>query len=272
MDGESQIVKPYAKIEASSNEDMSAVINFIFVDSSTKITTAHKPFMIGDAGTNTFRPYEGLNRAEMAMILTRIFNIPLVEDYTVTYKDANVIAQGKYKWAEQAIMTVTEYGLMEGYDNGQFKPGEKVTYAQLVTVLARQLEIENAVSGLNPFVIKDEPIKLFKDLNNVYSDYGYTDHWAAKYLAQMVRLNMLPDFDNTYNGDVDEIIPRADVAKLISLVLLRGPAEDGTYGDSLTNTFVDVTTRTKNYKFIVEASADEHNSKFTDDGIEIMYK
>ncbi len=272
MDGDSQIVKPYAKIVASSNEDMSAVINFIFADESTKVNTDHKPFMVGDARTYTFRPYEGLNRAEMAIILTRIFNIPLVENYVVTYDDADVIAQGKYAWAEQAIMTVTKYGLMEGYDDGDFKPGAKVTYAQLITVLARQLEIENNVNGLNPFEIKDEPIKLYKDSNKVYSDYGYTNHWANKYLAQMLRLNMLPDFDNTYNGDVDDIIERANVAKLISLVLLRGPAEDGTYNDSLTNDFVDVTTRTKNYEYILEATADRHNSKFTDDGIEIMYK
>ena len=66
--------------------------------------------------------------------------------------------QGKYVWAEQAIMTVTTYGLMEGYDDGEFKPGEKVTKAQLLTVIARRFEVENETSGTNPFEIKSNPI------------------------------------------------------------------------------------------------------------------
>ena len=267
-----KIIKPYAKIETSYKNDVSSVINYLYASSSTVVSTNHKPFMIGDAGTNTFRPSQGINRAEVAMILTRIFDIPLTTNYTVTYKDANVIAQDNYRWAEQAIMTVTKYGLMEGYDDGEFKPGEKVTKAQLITILARQIEIDNNITTINGFKIKAQPIKIFNNLSDVYSEYGYTNHWATKYIAQIMRLNMVPELKNTIDGNIDMMITRGEVAKLISTMLLRGPSIDGTTNRILTNTFVDVTGSIQYYQYILEASANAHNSKFSGNGVETMIK
>ena len=260
ISGNSMIVKPVATIKSSSAQDSSAVENLICKSASTKLNLQHEPYMVGDAGTNTFRPYEGLNRAEMAMILIRIFNIPLVTNYTVTYKDADVIAQNNFRWAEQAIMTVTKYGLMEGYEDGKFKPGEKVTKAQLITVIARRFEVENETSGTNPFEIKSNPIKLFKMTN--------TSHWSIKYITQLMRMNMLSDVIGV-NGNPDVIISRAEVACLINTCLYRGPSQDGSDG-RLINTFVDVNRNTPLYEHIIEASADKHNSKYTSEGIEII--
>ncbi len=270
ISGNANEVKPSAEIESSYKKDSSSVINYIYLNSSIVVNTNHEPFMIGDAGTNTFRPNEGINRAEVAMILTRIFDIKLINNYTVTYKDADVIAQNNFKWAEQAIMTVTRYGLMEGYDDGEFKPGEKVTKAQLITILARQIAIEN--ENTNGFIIKEQPIKVFNNLSDVYTNYGYTSHWATKYIAQMMRLNMLPELKNTVDGNLDMMITRAETAKLISTMLLRGPSIDGTSNRELTNTFVDVNGATQHYQFILEASADMHNSKFSGNGVETMVK
>ncbi len=265
------IVKPYATIKSGSLTDSSAVANLIF-NANTTISTRHEPFMIGDAGTNTFRPNEGLNRAEMAIILVRIFDIPLVTNAAVTYSDANVIAQNEYRWATDAIMTVTQYGLMQGYEDGSFRPGDKVTKAQLLTILARKFAIDGGSSTTtNAFAVKENPIKWFNNLSSVYASYGYDSHWAAQYLAQMIRLNMLPDFANTIDGNLDLIISRSDTAKLISTVLFRGPSVDGANG-ALTTTFVDVNAYTQNYEYILEASAPMHNSRFTSSGTEVMVK
>lgn len=271
--GSANTVKPYATIKSGSNSDSSATLNYIYKNASTVVSTSHSPYMYGDAEVNTFRPNDGLNRAEMAALLVRIFNLPRVSNVNVTYKDADVIAQGQFRWATNDIMTVTQYGLMEGYEDGTFRPGEKVTKAQLITVLARKLAVDGGTStNTNAFAIKEEPIKVFNNLSLVYSNYGYDTHWCSKYLAQMIRLNMLPDFTNTIDGNLDVVITRSQTAKLLNTVLFRGPSTDGTAGKTLTNTFVDVNSYTKDYEHILEATADAHNSKFTSNGKEIMVK
>lgn len=266
-------VKPYATIKSGSKNDSSATINYIYKNANTTVSTTHNPYMYGDAGTNTFRPNDGLNRAEMAALLVRIFNLPRVSNAKVTYTDANVIAQDQYRWATNDIMTVSQYGLMQGYEDGEFKPGAKVTKAQIITILARKFAVDGGdETTKNAFAVKDEPIKLFNNLSLVYANYGYDSHWAETYLAQMIRLNMLPEFTNTVDGNLDSVITRAETAKLINTILFRGPSTDGTANSSLTNKFVDVNVYTKNYEHILEATADTHNSKYTTRGKETMVK
>ena len=261
------VVKPYVTIKSGNLNDSSAVINLLGKNSSTIVETNHEKFMYGDANTNTFRPSEGMNRAEVAALLVRVLDLTPVRTYTVTYKDADAFKDPQYAWATRDIMTVTEAGLMEGYDDGTFRPGTKVTKAQLITILARAFSIEDD-SKNSAFEIKDEPIKLFNNLSVVYSSYGYAEHWATKYLAQMIRLNILPEFANTIDGNLDLVITRAEAAKLFCTVLYRGPAIDVTRGDVLTNEFIDVTERTSYYEYILEATAENHDSMYQKNGWE----
>ena len=46
----------------------------------------------------------------------------------------------KGHWAEKYIDKVRDEGLMNGYEDGSFKPDEKVTRAQLAVILAKLLE------------------------------------------------------------------------------------------------------------------------------------
>ncbi len=253
--GNNIMVTPIAKLTTTSGVDTSAVQNMVYT-ANTTITTRHEPYMIGDAGTDTFRPNEGLNRAEMAMVLVRIFDIPLVTNQKVTYTDADVIATNPYRWATDAIMTVTKYGLMEGYEDGSFRPGDKVTKAQLTTVIARKFEVDNN-SANNPFKIKEQPIKL-STVNQ--------SQWYSKYVAQLTRLNMISNVNN-----IDSMVTRAETANIINSCLFRGPSVDGSNG-TLTKRFSDVNANTQYYADILEASADMHNSRFTSNGYETIMK
>ena len=263
------VAKPYATIKCGDLKDTSAVLNLIAKNSSTQVNTYHEPFMYGDGDKNTFRPAEGMNRAEVASLLVRVLDLDKVRNYTVTYKDAEDFEDPQYAWATQDIMTVTKAGLMQGYDDGTFRPGTKVTKAQLITILARAFALEDD-SKNSAFAIKDEPIKLFNNLSVVYSSYGYTEHWANIYLAQMIRLNILPEFANTIDGNLDLVITRAEAAKVFCTVLYRGPAIDSTRGDILTNEFMDVSENTPYYEYILEATADEHHSMYQKNGWEKM--
>ena len=270
--GNGAIVTPVTKIATTRVIDTSSVWNYIIKDSTSTVVVNHVPFMIGDEGTNTFRPNDGLNRAEMAMILVRILGLNLVTDDTITYKDAKAFEDGRYVWSKAAVMTVTKAGLMTGYDDGTFQPGSKLTKAQVITIVARALELQNKNVIDSPLAIKDQPIKLFNNLTSVYTSYGSNEHWAAKYLAQLIRLNVLPDFANTIDGDLDIIITRAETAKLICTMLTRGPSIDVTKNLELTNTFIDVDLNTTHYQYIVETTANAHDAQYQKNGWEKIVK
>ncbi|WP_304942418.1 N-acetylmuramoyl-L-alanine amidase [Vallitalea guaymasensis] len=54
----------------------------------------------------------------------------------------NTLTDIKGHWAEQDINEVVLQGIMSGYPNGEFKPDEKVSRAELATVIARLLKKE----------------------------------------------------------------------------------------------------------------------------------
>ncbi|WP_240374359.1 S-layer homology domain-containing protein [Bacillus piscicola] len=79
-----------------------------------------------------FRPNGELTRAQMAVILTRAFD--LTSDSTNSFKDVDA----DY-WAYEEIEALAAHGIGRG-SNGQFRPGEAVTRAQFAVFMKRALE------------------------------------------------------------------------------------------------------------------------------------
>ncbi|MCS7461203.1 S-layer homology domain-containing protein [Paenibacillus doosanensis] len=104
--------------------------------------------MNGTSG-NRFNPDEALTRAEFAQILTKL-NPPLTAK-GIVYTDT-----GQH-WAEDAIDRVTRSGLMQGYEDGTFKPDASVTRAEAVTTINRYLgrKPQNADTSKWPDVPQD---------------------------------------------------------------------------------------------------------------------
>ncbi|MEK5232994.1 S-layer homology domain-containing protein [Lysinibacillus sp. FSL K6-0232] len=114
-----------------------------------------------------FGPNDGMTRAQMAVIAVRwIDQQCLKEPATTSYCDSKA-SDKKYSdvasmhWAKQEIDRISEMGIMLGFDNGQFKPEEKLTRAQAVKVLNRIF---------NRSISTEQAEPIFKDIP--------TDHWA----------------------------------------------------------------------------------------------
>lgn len=100
----------------------------------------------------TYQPARHLTRAEAAVILTNALKLDTSNVTERAFWDVNPDA-----WYADEVTTLADYGIITGYPNGKFKPNEKLTRAQMATILsaAYDLEIFNEV-GL-PFtdVIED---------------------------------------------------------------------------------------------------------------------
>ena len=95
---------------------------------------------------NTFRPAQTVDRDEFAAILRQAFDKAPVRQIASgsTYTD---VPEGY--WASAAIKEAYEMGFMDGYPGGEFRPKQPVTKVQVLTSLARKLNLPatNVASG-----------------------------------------------------------------------------------------------------------------------------
>ncbi|MBM7648704.1 putative YkwD family protein [Bacillus ectoiniformans] len=89
------------------------------------------------ADTAQFNPQQSINRAQLAKVLVRAFD--LKGQSRQSFKDVP-----KSHWAYKEINTLAATGIMSGTSKGQFQPHAKVTRSQMAVY------ISNALKYLNP--------------------------------------------------------------------------------------------------------------------------
>ncbi len=265
----SETIYPTAGIyRANKEKDRSTVINLIVKDYDVKIKTTHEPYMMGDAGADTFRPNDGISRAEGALVLARIYGLDYMNTkVTAVFSDLDET----YPEAQKAIIAASKAGLINGYTNGTFRPNEKMTRAEFIKILACMVEMNADEADIDGLEIKDveDCIKVYEDSTRYYIVNGkkvYT-HWAIEEVTLLARLNMLPLSEDNDEIKLDAKITRAEVAQLVNFYLLRAPASV----DAKTKSgFSDVSRRHELFADIIEATREEHEfSMNEDDGTEV---
>jgi hypothetical protein len=108
----------------------------------------------------SFRPENGITRAELAALLVRNKGIPMLPVSDKVYKDVKAD-----HWAASYIKTAKTYGLMIGYPKGLFKPDQKVSKAEVITAMVR---------------LDKRPL-MDKVLVDAYKDVK-AKNWSAKYV------------------------------------------------------------------------------------------
>lgn len=78
----------------------------------------------------TLRPNNPITREEVATIITRIMKLEENEEMVERFKDKDSI-----KWSRGYVGAVAKAGLMEGYDDGTFRPQRNITRAEAVYAL-----------------------------------------------------------------------------------------------------------------------------------------
>ncbi len=108
----------------------------------------------------TFKPDNPLNRAESLKIILNANNIPIKKAKT-TFPDVS-----NSDWFEQYVGTAVSKGIVSGYGDGNFKPGNSVTRAEFLKMAILTAEFTPSESSLGS--------------QNPYPDVN-KDQWYAKY-------------------------------------------------------------------------------------------
>ena len=96
----------------------------------------------GDNNGN-FRPTDELNRAEGAAIMTRLLQKEIDKTAVSSFSD-----MAGYTWAQPYVKFCEDYGIIAGYGNGKFGPGDKLTTSQFAKMLIVALGYDPAKEGL----------------------------------------------------------------------------------------------------------------------------
>ncbi|MRN55797.1 carbohydrate binding domain-containing protein [Paenibacillus monticola] len=88
-------------------------------------------------GQGRFGPGRTVSRAEMAVILNRVFRY--IVPGTASFSDVSASS-----WYGKDVDLVHAAGIIEGYANGQFQPGAAVRRQEVITMLGRAFQLEGA--------------------------------------------------------------------------------------------------------------------------------
>jgi len=104
--------------------------------------------MVGDGGTGLFRPNDPITRSEVTKIAVALKGLNNAASNSLQTKYPDV---GNDHWAKGYINVGTSEKLVIGDGMGNFRPDDKISYAEAVTILVRAIGYEPQASSKGGF-------------------------------------------------------------------------------------------------------------------------
>lgn len=185
----------------------------------------------------TFRPNRTITRAELAVLLARNLGFDGSRSDSGAFKDVKAT-----HWAAGEIEFVRRAGLMGGDANGNFRPGDPVTRAEIAVIAVRYQNL-GAPAGAKSRFADVQP-----------------DHWAAASIEAAAAAGILDGYgDGTFRPN--QALTRAEAVKVINRLFGRGPLHGVTQPS-----WPDVPANHWAFREIEEASRDHHYTIRPGDG------
>ncbi|MFF2018439.1 S-layer homology domain-containing protein, partial [Paenibacillus sp. NPDC058177] len=204
--------KYYAQINSLTNSTYSVVWHPVeFLDvvnhwAKDAINDMGSRMVIDGTGNGLFSPDRDITRAEFAAILVRGLGLKLENNSTV-FSDVKTS-----DWSSSAINTAYAYQLISGFEDGKFRPNDKITREQAMTILSRAMAITGLKATLSTRS-EDISLRSFEDASNVSG-------WAQSSVADSVQAGLISGRSTTELAP-KSFISRAEVATIIQRLLQK---------------------------------------------------
>ncbi|MDR6554863.1 S-layer homology domain-containing protein [Paenibacillus qinlingensis] len=146
----------------------------------------------------TFRPNQFVSRAEFVVMLTNALHPNAGPEKLPNYTDAAVIGD----WAKQAIALAAKGNLVQGYEDGSFRPAEQLTRAQLAVVLANALGVAAVESSGSA----------------VFADASDIPAWALDAVGIVAKAGLMKGYEANRFGPL-QTVTRAEAIMVINRLL-----------------------------------------------------
>ena len=166
-------------------------------------TEDHYAYIIGYAEDGTVRPQANITRAEVATIFFRLLTDEARDQFWSTSNNFSDVTADA--WYNNAVSTMVNAGIIQGYEDGTFRPNNNITRAEFAAIASRFMS-----SGYD--VEKD----LFSDI---------ASHWARESINDAAMTQWIHGYpDGTFLPN--KAITRAEAVTLVNNVLQRKPDAD----------------------------------------------
>jgi len=147
----------------------------------------------------SFKPQEGLTRAQGAVVLAKAANLALEPNAANSFKDVKA-----NHWASVYISAAVKAGYMSGYPDGTFKPDQRLSRAEGISLLLRlSKQPQNAI------------LPKLNDINN--------QHWAAPAVAVGLASGMVGLSADGQNYFPNAAFTRINMAHALGILLTEDP-------------------------------------------------
>ncbi|MFD1268350.1 S-layer homology domain-containing protein [Paenibacillus motobuensis] len=185
------------------------------------------------------KPQNNISREEVAAIFYRLMEGESRANYYSTTNSYNDVKDTR--WSNKHISTMANAGIITGYPDGSFRPGQAITRAEFAAIAARFDKLDERESGL------------FTDISG---------HWAEKYILSAGNKGWIKGYtDGTFRPN--QYITRAEAMSFINSVLNRKVKESGIHKDA--KKWPDNPATSWYYEDVIEATNNHDYSRDTDD-------
>ena len=166
-------------------------------------TEDHVAYIIGYED-GTVRPGANITRAEVATIFFRLLTDETRESYWSQSSGFTDVASGA--WYNNAVSTLTRAGILDGYEDGSFRPNASITRAEFTKIAVSFFKHVGGASS-NPF--NDVP----------------DSAWYAEFVKAAAELGLIDGYeDGTFRPNAP--ITRAEACAIVNRTLGRAPDKD----------------------------------------------
>ncbi|HEX7058133.1 MAG TPA: S8 family serine peptidase [Bacilli bacterium] len=156
------------------------------------VALRNKQILIGYADY-TFRPDQGITRAEAVTAIVRAFK--LKKDSTLVFNDVK-----STHWASADISAAAKAGIISGYPDRTFRPNQKITRREMAVMIGAAMKLKGIHTGKAPF----------RDIT--------ANSWGADMLAEMKQKGWISGYaDGSFMPN--RPASRAEFAEMLNNVL-----------------------------------------------------
>ncbi|WP_051507374.1 S-layer homology domain-containing protein [Saccharibacillus sacchari] len=199
--------KFYAEINSLTNSTYSVVWHPLqFTDAANHwaeeaVNDMGSRMVVNGFEDGTFRPAQDMTRAEFAEIMVRGLGLKLQEG-KAPFKDIQ-----ENDWYNASILTAFEFGLISGFEDGTFRPQDKITREQAMQIIARAMQL-SGLKGKLQATDADVLIVPFADAENVSA-------WAKNGVVDILNAEIVTG----RSGKM--LAPKANVTRAEIAVMIR---------------------------------------------------
>ncbi len=153
---------------------------------------------------NEFKPDNNMTRAEFAKICSYMLGYTKTKNNTINDNYDDIINNA---WYYDSVQKILSYDLMQGFEDGSFRPNDKITREQAAVVIGRVLD-----------VLTDNDIANYVSTSGANFEDDDSITWSYPYIYYMTDNNIINGYeDNTFRPN--NYIKRSEVSKIITEAL-----------------------------------------------------